>query len=373
MLDMALYLTIFGVVGVRVAALIHPYFTNPNRLEEIAYVSFGLHLGNYFWSGVAKLFLGPHFWTWAIENQTFNTILYAATNGTLPIGHFPSLVQAAYTAAQVAVHPLNIAIVGCQIFAVVSPLRRLWLKAASVIYDVLHLGIWILGGLFFWPWVWNNITIFVAASSQRSRASLSAKLACVLAIVLGFPSLPYYKAAWLAWFDVADARQTYFEAVTEDGRRARVPSSFFLSHSYSVSHGFMDTASHAGHFGFTLWGSSPNYERLLSSGKCIAPKNTTETESDIDKTARLERVGKFVRAHHAKMLSRRSWLGPHSYYYSRLHHHPSNPFLFAQFNNMRLSDIVAYNLVVESVCHRLKEGVVIPSVLGRTEERFVVR
>ena len=347
MLDMALFLAIFGVILLGLCRRVDPLFNSEQPQQEITYVAFGLHLGNYFWSGVAKLLVGPYPWTWIIGNQTFNTIPYAIVNGTLPIGHLPLLIAAVYAVMQFAVRPLNVAIVGFQLFAILSPLRLLWLKVASIFYDLLHIGIWLLGGLFFWPWVWNNLTILVAARAQASPVSLTAKLACVLTILLGFPALPFYKAAWLGWFDVVDARQTYFEAVTKQGQKARVPTSFFLSHGYSVSHGYMDTAEHPGHFGFTFWGSA-SYERLLTSGKCvpaIIPISAAETEES--KRVRLEKVGAFIRAHHAKMKDRHSWFGDHSYYYSRFHHHPSNPFLFGPFNALDLRDVVAYNLVVE--------------------------
>ena len=54
---------------------------------------------------------------------------------------------------------------------------------------------------------------------------------------------------------------------------------------------------------------------------------------------RQARVGRFVRAHHEKMLERQAFLGPLSYYF-HLHHHPSNPMLYPEFNSLKLQDIV---------------------------------
>ena len=34
----------------------------------LAFIAFGFHLGNYFWSGYQKLAIGPYLWSWAIEN-----------------------------------------------------------------------------------------------------------------------------------------------------------------------------------------------------------------------------------------------------------------------------------------------------------------
>ena len=45
----------------------------------------------------------------------------------------------------------NLLVLLTQLFAVIAPLRLRWLLVASLAYDVLHIGIYILGGLFFWP------------------------------------------------------------------------------------------------------------------------------------------------------------------------------------------------------------------------------
>jgi hypothetical protein len=136
----------------------------------------------------------------------------------------------------------------------------------------------------------------------------------------------------------------------------------------------MDTVPHVGHYGHTWWGSAHDYGRLLSSGRCLTPDavpaDTLErTEQRIE---RLNKVGQFIRAHHTKMLHWQSWLGSRGYYFSRLYHHPSNPFLFGPFNALNLGDVVAYNLVVESVCHRLVRGSPETTVIMRTETRFDV-
>lgn len=373
MIDMVLYLALFAIPAVVIGPSIHPYFRDHSRQIELTFVAFGLHLGNYFWSGMAKLLVGPHLWTWVFENRTFNTIPYSIENGTLPIGHLPWLVDFAHGAMQSLVIPLNLSIAGFQLLAIVAIFRMSWLKIASLYYDLLHLGIWLFGGLFFWPWIWNNFTILLAARAERSPIHWPAKLACLLTILLGYPALGLHQSAWLGWFDVTDARQTYFEAVAKDGHVARVPSSFFLSHSYSVSHGYMDTAPHQGQYAHTWWGSA-SYDRHRSSGTCPEPEQVPpdSLETNEKRTARLNQVGRFIRAHHAKMEGREEAFGKGSFYF-RSHHHPSNPYLFRAFDQLSLNDIVGYNLVVESVCHRMKDGNVEKTVVGRLVEYFDVK
>jgi hypothetical protein len=373
MLDMAVYLSVFAIGHVRFSPKFAPLLDLRGSQENIAFIAFGLHLGNYFWSGVAKAVVGLHFWSWPFENQTQNIIPYALDKGTLPIGHFPWIVQYTYDIAQFLAIPLNLAIMGFQLFAIICVLRLSWLKVATIFYDMFHIGIFYMSGLFFWPWIWNNFTILAAANTLRTGITKQAKAGCILTIILGNPIFGLYESARLGWFDVADARQLYFEAVT-DKERAMVPASFFLTNSYGVSLGYVDSAAHPGHYPFTPWNAARDYNRQVTSGTCPppVPPNLPGQETMDERAVRLERVGLFVRAHHAKMLARQRTYPKFSYYFM-VHHQPSNPYLFEKFNALDLDDVRAYDLVVESACYQIANGHVIKKLVGRTIERFDVR
>jgi len=57
----------------------------------------------------------------------------------------------------------------------------------------------------------------------------------------------------------------------------------------------------------------------------------------------------------------------------RFHHHPSNPFLYADFNMLDLQDVTGYNVVVESVCHTHDHGKVQARAVGKLVEHFDVQ
>lgn len=376
MLDMALYVCVFGIISLHTNKFPRGLGLRDHRTiiqEIITYISFGLHLSNYFWSGVAKLLIGPFPWTWIVENKTYNGLLFSIQNGTSPIGSEPWLVQIVYGVFSFLVVPMNFFIVVFQLFAIACVFRLSWIRITTIFYDMLHIGIYILGGLFFWQWVWNNFTILLAVAKERTAPTVYAQGACVLVVLLGNPQLPFQRAAWLAWFDVADARQIYFEAVGPSGP-VKVPSSFFLGHSYGVSHGYMDTVPHTGQYPhLRWWASAKDYSRLLSSGSCPAPApvDPSTLETPEVRRARLERIQRFLAVHHAKMLSRQDRFGLGSYYW-RAHHHPSNPLLFTAFNKLDLHTVKAYNLIVESVCHSIENGRVRAHVVGRLRETFNV-
>lgn len=374
MIDMSLYAAVMGVVVVKVGPRIHPWLGSEERQNEIVGVVFGLHLANYFWSGIAKMDAGPTPWYWIFNNHTFNQIPYTAESGILPIGHLPLLTNIAYHSFQFTYIPLNAMIVLAQLFAIICVLRIGWLKITSVMYEFLHVGIFILGGLFFWPWVWNNITIWWAARTAKKGLAWNTKLACIATIILGAPALHLNEAAFLAWFDVADARQVYFEAVTEDGRTVKVPSAFFNSHSYSMSHAYLGSQEIRGQYKWTMLGSTDSVDRNEKDGECADPPTleSIPLETAEERTGREKRMMRFITAHHKKMLAREDSFGRGTYYF-HVHHHPSNPFLYKEFNKLSLHDVVGYQQVMESSCHRMVDGRVEKQVKARDTEYVDVR
>lgn len=376
MLDMALYLAIFGIAVVKIGPRLHPWLAAPERQSEIVGVAMGLHLANYFWSGIAKLEVGPTPWYWITDNATYNMIPQTIETGILPIGHVQWLSQFAYDVSSFFGTPLNAVIVVVQLFAILCVLKVSWLKVTSILFDLLHIGIYVLGGLFFWPWIWNNLTIWWAARSQKKQGlAMQTKVACISAILLGAPFLNINPAAWLAWFDVAEARHIYFEAVTEDGRTVKVPSAFFGSHSYSMSHGYIGHHGVEGHYDGTQLASTDSFERNELSGTCPSPSQLPKEiklETEEEKLARQATLGRFLTYHHAKMLGREAAVGRGSWYF-HAHHHPSNPFLYEEFNALSLNNVAGYNLVLESACQSMKDGRVEKKVLFRTTEFYDVR
>jgi len=137
---------------------------------------------------------------------------------------------------------------------------------------------------------------------------------------------------------------------------------------------YMDTVAHADHYASMPWNAARDYSRQLTSGTCPTPASdsTSKVESEPEHRKRLQSISRFIRAHHKKMLAREQTYGKFNYYY-RVHHHPSNPYLFQEFSALDLKDVRAYDLVLESACYKLKDGHVVKKIVGRTVERIDVR
>ena len=338
----------------------------------LTFVAFGFHLGNYFWSGYQKLVVGPHLWSWIFENQTQNLMVIALKKGVLPSGALPLVTQWVFDKFGSLVALSNLSIVVTQLFSIVAALRLRGLLIASLAYDVLHVGIYFVGGLFFWPWVWNNGSIIVSIRGHRDeQIGWVPKLCCILTILLG-GSANLGGSARLAWFDVLDIKIAGIQAKTTDGNWVDVPSSYFLSNSYTVSHGEIDLTATQGHYPPTIWGSVYDYKRAKTSGQCPPPSPVMDSESLEKRNERLEMLSKFLLAHHKKMVRRAAEYGKYNYYL-RSNHQPSNPWLYSDFNHLEVDRIRSYRLVTQSVCLKLSGGKLEERELKRDEVKFDVR
>jgi hypothetical protein len=332
---------------------------NYNTLAlSLAFVAIGLHLGNYFWSGYQKMVIGPNFWSWVIENQTQNMMAAALTRGVLPSGGFPVATHLLNGALATVIVPLNLIVLVAQLFAIIAPLRIRWLVATTIAYDIFHAGVYVVGGLFFWPWVWNNFSVLLCVRrSTDAEIGWLPKACCVLTILAGF-HWDLGHSARLAWFDVLEFKYAKVQAADANGNWINVPVSFFMSHSYSVSHGWTDMTAVPGHYSPSEWGSVLSYERATKSGQCAPPGPPSPQiiiETDQERISREENLRQFVIAHHQKMLRLTSRYGRYMYYF-RSHHHPSTPFMHRDFDGLDLSAIRKYRFVTQSICATIVNG-----------------
>jgi hypothetical protein len=60
-------------------------------------------------------------------------------------------------------------------------------------------------------------------------------------------------------------------------------------------------------------------------------------------------------------------------YYLYPHHMQPNPFVFTDFNRLKLEDIVGYEYVVESICLDLRGGKLVRNVKKRDHFTFGIR
>lgn len=163
----------------------------------------GAHFGNYFYSGVAKLLLDGGASSWVLENNTANIMLASWQAGFLPIAAWPAFAQGVSEVVQDHVVVINALVLAGQLLSVLFIARPALIIALTVFYDLMHLTIYALSGIFFWKWIILNLLIIGAVSKlPLQRFDLPTKVIGVSFTLIGW--MFFYCAAWLVRHGVVE-------------------------------------------------------------------------------------------------------------------------------------------------------------------------
>lgn len=327
-------------------------------------IGVGGHFGNYFYSALAKLALDGGVFSWLLDNRLYDGLPGAMEKGTYPFAAWPALGQFVYDAVKALNLPLHLVSFAAQFAAIVAIFRRKWIMGLTVVYDLFHLSVYLTYGLFFWKWVVLNAVILATlAAVPDAWWTRSARFAGAAAVLFG---AIFFKTATLAWYDSPGFMSVYFEAEMQDGARVRVPSSYFHSASYQVSHGKFyapPSSARETHFNFSIWGSVLRKKDVEAGRACAPPQHETPSPAQFGP---LEAMSAYIAAHHAAALAK---AGPDGRYrpWPYIHHHLPSPLVKTPFDAVRLSDIKTYHYVAESVCLGLENGRLQRDVIARSE------
>ena len=324
----------------------------------------GAHLSNYFCSGVAKLLAGgPAPWTWLLQNPTQTAIVIGTERGDNPLATFPWLLQLTWDTISTYGVAFNFFVLGAQLLAPLAILRVRSLLFFTLLFDIFHIGVYFTLGALFHFWIAVNLIIYSSAWRLKEQELTSMmKLACVLTVLFG--NTVFY-TNWLGWLDGAKLASPQFYALTRDGREVWMPQVYYGIYSYTIAQAA--TYVPDGHFNFRIGGNNLNLDDWRDATSC-GPR-TAETQVV---GATLPAMERLVRNTHEFMV-RHPAIKNDNLYYLYPHHMQPNPWMFREFNRLRIEDIVGYKYVVESVCLSLKDGQLQRDVRKRDEFTYDVR
>lgn len=321
----------------------------------------GGHLGSYFHSGIAKLTLDGGPFSWLLDNHTQDGVLIGLERGTAPFAAWPGMTQQIYDMASLNPAVGNIFVVVAQLAAIFAMFRRQLLMGLTLLYDVFHVGVYLIYGLLFWKWVLLNFVIF--GTFARCRERFTPAFIAVGVLMTAFGSFAMWTAR-LAWYDSANMQSTFVEAETAEGQRVRVPSAAFGTMSYPFSHGVLFIPpNQRGHFPGLLWGTYRSYAPMVTSRGCEVPAGyipRPEGKGELSNLAHL------VQARHGQLVDRADAEG-HVGYHLYPHHHYPSPFTHIGYDDLDLRSVTRYRWVVESVCLSLEKGQLQRQVIKRDE------
>jgi len=324
----------------------------------------GAHFGNYFISGWTKLQAGgdqPLFWL--LHNPTQTSILIGLERGDNWLARWPDLVQFSWNAIVGAGVWLNLFVLGAQILAPLGILHRRALMAFTVMFDIFHIAVMGTLGAFFFFWIAVNVLVYASATRIPDKAITNQVRAVGLISVIIAHFIFY--TSHLGWLDAAQLASPSFYADTRDGRTVPVPSVYWGIMSYSIAQTAMFIPED--HFPMRLGGNTYNRDDWAAAQTCSG--ETVHTQST---GVSLDTVRDMVRRHDAAVRLHPAVKNDNLYYFYP-HHMVANPMVFADFNALKIDDIVGYRYRVDSVCLSLKDGRLNRDVRKTTEYPIDVR
>lgn len=314
-----------------------------------------IHFANYFWSGVTKVVIGDGLSTWAVENQTWYLLLVSRELGMLPLSEavFPAAIGFFKDANVLS----NFVILGLQLVALFCCQWRRGIVGLTLAYDVSHLVIYLVSGIFFWKWILLNFAIVIAASRYRISYGWWGNRVLLFIIIIAAGSL--FFTTKLGWFDTPSVTHSRLQAEFSNGDRLDLPSNFFLTGSVTAAQQRLGSPHPIGN-GTGTWGQTQQLA-LMRGLKEHCSSMAVEYPGSADR----EGYWATVLRHH-QWLIRRGGSPTIGSLHAYPHHIFSNPNRYERINSRRISDIRAYWLITEVVCFSAdgKER----EVVKRTEE-----
>jgi hypothetical protein len=339
-----------------------------DRLEPIEAVyltAVAVHFANYFYSALQKIVIGDPWWQWITQNPTQYLTLAAWERGNLPLTALGDTVTGAlYQALAFGVVPLNLAVLALQLAAIVALARIRWIIVLTALYDVTHLVIALVSGIFFYKWIWLNLLIVVSLTLIASKPIPRQIQAWLVAVLLLAPNL--FFVARLGWFDTPSFNDEFIEAVTADGKTYRVPDNYFLS--FSVTHAQQRLlAEKPGHFITGAYGTLyQNQLPRLSFEEAQDCHLDTTAATSLGQAVTKAGLDDYILGYSQYIASRLDAAGRLNYDLYP-HHIFSMPWEHSQFHDLDKRQIVGYRYVVESKCLQFDHGRPHAKVLARGE------
>lgn len=316
--------------------------------EKIVLFGIAAHMANYFYSGVKKIHLGDSPLSWVLENQTQSLLINARELGQLPIGFSDTLSAFMFETLGSLVVLNNALLLAGQLFALIALCRVRWALWATLFYDLTHIVIFIVSGIFFYKWILFNTSIVFALETMKKKA-ISPLFAIVFSLAVFYAPSNFF-VAHLGWWDTPALNAERFYAITEQGETIPIPTNYWGIFSVRFAQQRIIWDKENGYFPTGTYGITQSYDEMIdgfqSCDDGFIKNNGTTDAIERHFETQPSKLEDFVRQYHDWVLSRdKKWS-----YNLYPHHIFSFPWTYAEFRKLDPKDIVAYRYHVSAVC-----------------------
>lgn len=207
--------------------LVQPYFPD---VSTLLFFLLTIHASHYLSAGLAKLAMGPRWYSWVTDNRLHYMPANAYAWGWarfLPWSLWSRLVKA----VKVTEKPLQAVILATELFAPLALLSPGVAVAACVVWSAFHLGVFVCSGIWFWDWIGANLLLALAVAKlpEAYRDALFG-WPSVAASALFIAAFPLRNKLWgptaLAWWETPFTQRMHWLAEGISGKTYEVYSEF---------------------------------------------------------------------------------------------------------------------------------------------------
>lgn len=203
---------------------------NPSAMIGVLYVVG--HLSNYWAAGFSKVLLdgGPISW---LQNDTMANLKRADLWGLFMEHYSEFILNLPFL--DVIQYLGNVFVLTIQLLSIVGPLFPILIVPLTIAYDIFHVLVGILAGVWFYKWIFINLLILANAplicKTVRSF-SLQKKLICTFLILFSFyaSSVPH-----LGWYELRQGNLISAYGIHQDGTEEKISNHFWGSGEFHIT------------------------------------------------------------------------------------------------------------------------------------------
>jgi len=308
-------------------------------------VAVGVHFANYFFSGLLKVTLDGGPLLWVLKNPTEQLGLNAWAGGFLPSAIWTGPTLVLMDISGYLRPAINVSILLAQLGSIIFVLRRRSMILATLFYDLTHVMIFLVSGIFFWKWIILNFGLVAAMRKLPRWVETPKPMLLGIAAILLAPNL--FQIARLGWYDTPALTRSDVYAVTKDGRELQVPSNYFGTISVTAAQHRLGRVA-PGHYPTVTWGTTQSENVFLAAQNGCSFGSDTRWQFETE-PGRISRIVQLTHSYATQQAA-----DGRQYLYDLFPHHIwSNPWMFDEFAALVPDDIAHYIYRTVSGCVRL--------------------
>ena len=208
----------------------------------LVFVLVTVQVSHYFATAVAKIRLGPRWYSWVFHNQLHHLVASSYSWGWARFVPWPRFLKVVklVKAFEKPMQVLTFA------FELLSPLALVYPSAAlalCVSASLFHIGVVVASGIFFWEWIFANAGIAYLLLNLHGSALVGFgwhALVVGLGLMVLFPARgKLWIPVPLGWWDTPFTQRVYWKVIGASGKAYRLYNDFMCPHErqYGRVHG----------------------------------------------------------------------------------------------------------------------------------------